>query len=140
MSKKEFVMNSLNDLEQCANDLLDSYKDKRVFAFYGEMGSGKTTFIKQLCKKLNVVDQTNSPTFAIINEYETSGKENVYHADFYRIKDEEEAFQTGCVEYFDSGNYCFIEWPERIENLLPEETVKVRINLDNDKRTLTVEN
>lgn len=140
MSKKEFVMNSLNDLEQCANDLLDSYKDKRVFAFYGEMGAGKTTFIKQLCKKLSVVDQTNSPTFAIINEYETSGKENVYHADFYRIKDEEEAFQTGCVEYFDSGNYCFIEWPERIENLLPEETVKVRINLDNDKRTLTIEN
>jgi len=140
MSKKEFVMNSLNDLEQCANDLLDTYKDKRVFAFFGEMGAGKTTFIKQLCIKLNVIDETNSPTFAIINEYATSGKEYVYHADFYRIKDEEEAFQTGCLEYFDSGSYCFIEWPEMLGSLLPEEAVKVRINLDNNKRTLTIEN
>ena len=134
MSKREFVMNSLNDLEQCANDLLDTFKDKRVFAFYGEMGAGKTTFIKQLCKKLNVIDETNSPTFAIINEYATTGKDYVYHADFYRIKNEQEAFETGCLEYFDSGSYCFIEWPEKIDDSLPPDCVSVFIEELNGKR------
>lgn|ERR1035441_9311806 len=137
--KMEFNMTSLNDLKQCAEDILLNYKDRRVFAFYGEMGAGKTTLIKELCRALNVIDQVNSPTFSIINEYETADNSSVYHADFYRIKDEQEAINIGFMDYLDSGCYCFIEWPEKIYNLLPLDSVKVQISVNESERILTTE-
>ena len=133
-------MTSLDDLKQCAEDLLLQYKDRRIFAFYGEMGAGKTTLIKELCKALNVIDQVSSPTFSIINEYETIDNRRVYHADFYRIKDEQEAINIGFMDYLYSGSYCFIEWSQKIDNLLPEDSVKVQINLMKEGRELKVEN
>lgn len=119
--------NNLEDLTKIAETILTKYKNNRVFAFYGKMGSGKTTFIKEICKKLGVTDVITSPTFALINEYTGKDRQNIYHFDFYRIETQEEAYDFGYEEYFYSGNYCFIEWPELIENLLPEQYVKVSI-------------
>ncbi len=98
-----------------------------VFAFYGKMGAGKTTFIKAVCEQLGVQDTVTSPTFAIVNEYEAAQGRPIYHFDFYRIKKVSEAYDMGCEEYFYSGYPCFIEWPELIEEVLPEETVSVTI-------------
>ena len=98
-----------------------------VFAFYGKMGAGKTTFIKAVCEELGVEDTVTSPTFAIVNEYEAANGRPIYHFDFYRIKKVSEAYDMGCEEYFYSGHPCFIEWPELIEEVLPEETVNVTI-------------
>lgn len=99
----------------------------KVFAFYGKMGAGKTTFIKAICEEMGVDDVITSPTFAIVNEYETSEEDTIYHFDFYRIKKIEEVYDMGYEEYFYSGNLCFIEWPELIEDLLPEDATKVTI-------------
>ena len=101
--------------------------DRRVYAFYGQMGAGKTTFIKALCKQMGVEDVVNSPTFAIVNVYESGSGEEIYHFDCYRLKNLQEALDLGAEEYLYSGNYCFIEWPEMIENLLPDTTVNIRI-------------
>jgi tRNA threonylcarbamoyladenosine biosynthesis protein TsaE len=121
-----------NQLPLLAEDILKQYPDVRVFAFYGEMGSGKTTLIKQICQYLGVVDQTSSPTFAIINEYFTEKQEPVYHFDFYRVEKQEDLIQIGVQDYLDSGYYCFLEWPEIVEHALKENFVKVFIttNLD----------
>ncbi len=156
--------------------LLDVFPDKRVYAFHGQMGAGKTTFVKQLCEELGVTDIVNSPTFAIVNVYdlparktshphgsstasETSGLVScseqserscseavlnlageIYHFDCYRIKDLREAYDMGTEEYLYSGNYCFIEWPEMIEELLPEDTVHVTLTVNEDgTRTMRVE-
>ena len=109
-------------------------------AFYGSMGAGKTTFIKAICDVLGVTDTVNSPTFAIVNEYLAANGESVYHFDFYRIKKIEEAYDFGYEDYFYSGNLCLIEWPELIEELLPEETVRVKIEeTTNGARELTIE-
>ena len=130
---------TLADLPQIAEQLLSVIGNHKIIAFHGEMGAGKTTLIKQLCKTLKVVDTIQSPTFSIVNEYLTEDNQQVYHFDFYRIKVEEEALDFGVEEYFYSGNYCFIEWPEKIPNLIPEKAVKVSITLTEDnKRLITI--
>jgi|SRR5690606_34905620 len=124
---------NLAALPHAATELLAAVGDRKVFLFYGDMGAGKTTFIKALCAQLGVEDPTASPTFSIVNEY-TSPNGPVYHFDFYRIKSEREAFDLGYEEYFYSGNYCFVEWPEKIGGLLPPDAVSVRITAVADGR------
>ena len=119
-------------------DILEKCGTKRVFAFDGKMGAGKTTFIKHLCEAMGTEDVVNSPTFAIVNVYEVASGEEVYHFDCYRIKDIREAMDFGAEEYLYSGNYCFLEWAEMIEPLLPEDTVWVKIEVEeNGERTLS---
>jgi tRNA threonylcarbamoyladenosine biosynthesis protein TsaE len=123
----KLTLPSLEQIEQAARKFLELIGDHRVLAFYGSMGAGKTTFIKAVCHQLGVKETVASPTFAIVNEYLAGDGESVYHFDFYRIKNEEEAIDFGCEDYFYSGRYCFIEWPERILSLLPEETLEINI-------------
>ena len=134
---------TLDNIEEAARSFARLMGDYTVFAFYGEMGAGKTTFINALCKVLGVEeDVTNSPSFSIINEYRSdTTAELIYHFDCYRLEDEREAEDIGVEDYFDSGAVCLIEWPERIENLLPDDTVIVRITVDatTDARTMTLE-
>ena len=115
------------DIRQAAKQFVEGMGENAVFAFYGKMGAGKTTFIKAVCEELGVDDTVTSPTFAIVNEYEAANGRPIYHFDFYRIKKVSEAYDMGCEEYFYSGHPCFIEWPELIEEVLPEETVNVTI-------------
>lgn len=132
-------IDSLKDLKTAARQLLDQFGSRRVFAFYGGMGAGKTTFIKEICRELGSLDTITSPTFAIINEYTTSSDSLIYHFDFYRIKSIQEAYDLGYEDYFFSGNYCFVEWPERIESLLPEDIVIVNISVAaNESRRIEV--
>ncbi|MBV5311817.1 MAG: tRNA (adenosine(37)-N6)-threonylcarbamoyltransferase complex ATPase subunit type 1 TsaE [Prolixibacteraceae bacterium] len=123
----QIQISDLSALGESAKLLLNTFPEDRVFAFYGSMGAGKTTFIKALCSELDSADYVTSPTFALINEYSTANGSVIYHFDFYRIKRIEEAFDLGYEDYIYSGNYCFIEWPEMIESLLPEGIVEVRI-------------
>ena len=126
-----------NELNRIAKSLLDHFDDMHFFAFYGKMGAGKTTFIQVMCRTLGSSDNITSPTFAIINEYRTNTLETIYHFDFYRIKDLSEAFDLGYEDYFYSKCFCFIEWPEKIEQLLPEKYVEVRIEaLEDGTRTI----
>ena len=120
---------STEALPEAARTFVRAIDQATVFAFYGKMGAGKTTFIKAVCEELGVTDVVNSPTFSIVNEYrsDTTG-ELIYHFDFYRIQRLEEVYDMGYEDYFYSGALCFIEWPERIEELLPEDTVHVRID------------
>jgi len=133
-------VSSLNELNAVAGDLLKMYPGKRIFAFFGEMGAGKTTFIKMICRELGVNENVSSPTFALVNEYAAGDGEPIYHFDFYRIEKEQEAIDIGLNEYFSSGHYCFIEWSEKILHLLPEEAVDVKITLINETRIITTEN
>lgn len=127
-------------------EILSIYPDKRVYALRGQMGAGKTTFVKALCEAIGVEDVVNSPTFAIVNVYEIGNKDivseqtrEIYHFDCYRLKSVQEALDFGAEEYLYSGNYCFIEWPDMIEPLLPEETVEIVFTVsDNGKRLLTI--
>ncbi len=124
-----------------AIDMLQKTTPHRVYAFYGKMGAGKTTFIKQLCEEMGTADVVNSPTFAIVNVYDVENpyQGEVYHFDCYRLKDIREAVDFGAEEYLYSGNYCFIEWPEMIDRLLPEDTVEVHIEVQaNGDRLLLV--
>ena len=123
------VIDSINELPIVAQKIITSFKGKRLFAFQGTMGAGKTTLIKEICKQLNVVDVVSSPTFAIVNEYTTTTGDFVYHFDFYRIKTIEEAYDFGYEEYFFGKGVCLIEWPEVIEELIPEEAVVIKIEL-----------
>lgn len=124
----EIKITSLNDIDNAAKAFVEAMDQNTVFAFYGKMGAGKTTFIKAVCEALGVTEVVNSPTFSIVNEYrsETTG-ELIYHFDFYRIKKLDEVYDMGYEDYFYSGAVCFIEWPELIEELLPSEAVKVEI-------------
>lgn len=130
---------ALEDVEQEANWLLQTYPNRRIFCFKGDLGSGKTTFISSLCKILGCVDQVSSPTFSIVNQYNANGKV-IYHFDLYRLKNLEEAMDIGLEEYLYSGNYCFIEWPEKVTNILPDSiVVSCELSyLSIDKRRLSV--
>lgn len=136
----EIRINSLDQIDAAAEQFTACMKDSKVFAFYGKMGAGKTTFIKAVCEHMGVKDVITSPTFAIVNEYEseTTGGQ-IFHFDFYRIKKLEEVYDLGYEEYFYGGAYCFIEWPELIEDLLPENAVKVTIKENEDgSRSVTM--
>lgn len=138
----EFQIPSLEALPQVAHDFMAEMGDYTVFAFYGPMGAGKTTFINELCRQLGVEsDVTNSPSFAIINEYRSdTTAELIYHFDCYRLENEAEAEDLGAEDYFDCGAVCLIEWPERIENLLPDDTVRVELSVNeaDDSRLMRV--
>lgn len=129
----ELILKSADNLEDAAKEFVRAMGDNTVFAFYGKMGAGKTTFIKAVCKVLGVEDEVNSPTFAIVNEYRSATTaELIYHFDFYRIKKIEEVYDLGYEDYFYSGAICFIEWPELAEDVLPSDTVRIRIGQQPD--------
>ena len=128
-----------DQLDKVAETLAAVAAEANVFAFYGPMGAGKTTLIKQFCKVLDVTDEVNSPTFSIVNEYLTTNGNSVYHFDFYRINKLEEAYDIGYENYFYSNWLCLIEWPEKIEQLLPEKFVKVQIAVDPESEMRTIE-
>jgi tRNA threonylcarbamoyladenosine biosynthesis protein TsaE len=130
----EFTCSQLSELDAIAAQLLKAHADSKVFAVYGAMGAGKTTFIKSICLQLNVLETAISPSFGIINEYQTVGGNPVYHMDFYRIKKMSEFLDLGCEEYLYSGSYCFIEWPEKIEDFLTTDHVPVHIQEKDGKR------
>ena len=132
-------INDIGQLPNVAKELLGTFPEERFFAFFGKIGVGKTTLIKELCAALGVEDNVCSPTFAIINEYSPVGGEPVYHFDFYRLKNFAEAYDLGYEEYFYSGCYCFTEWTEKVEELLPEHYVKVVIEENDGERTLIAE-
>jgi tRNA threonylcarbamoyladenosine biosynthesis protein TsaE len=124
----EIKINSLDNIREAAKQFIAAMEDNTVFAFYGKMGAGKTTFIKAICEELGVTDVINSPTFAIVNEYRSDETgELIYHFDFYRIKKLDEVYDMGYEDYFYSGALCFIEWPELVEEVLPGDAVKVTI-------------
>lgn len=135
----EIIVDSIDNIRNAARIFVENMGDKSVFAFYGSMGAGKTTFIKAVCEELGVEDVITSPTFAIVNEYSSasSGK-IVYHFDFYRIKKLDEVYDMGYEDYFYSGALCFIEWPELIDDLLPADAVKVSIEETADGRRKVV--
>ena len=138
----EIKIQSLEHIHEAAREFIAAMGDNTVFALYGKMGAGKTTFIKALCQELGVEDVVTSPTFAVINEYRSDiAGELIYHFDFYRIKKLEEVYNMGYEDYFYSGALCFIEWPELVEELLPGNTIKVTIEeLEDGSRKLTMEN
>ena len=121
------TINSIDTIATAAREFIARMGDNRIFAFYGSMGAGKTTFVKALCEAMGVTDTVNSPTFAIVNEYDTPSGRPIYHFDFYRIKRLAEVYDMGYEDYFYGRGLCFIEWPELVEELLPEDTVKVTI-------------
>lgn len=135
--EKVFICSSLHELKGIAADILERVSGPQVFALFGEMGSGKTTLIKELCAVLGAIDTVTSPTFALINEYQTESSGPIYHFDVFRIKKLEEVMDIGYETYFFSGNYVFIEWPEMINELLPEKYVYLMIReLDNGRREI----
>ncbi|MGE5420416.1 MAG: tRNA (adenosine(37)-N6)-threonylcarbamoyltransferase complex ATPase subunit type 1 TsaE [Chloroflexota bacterium] len=126
-------------LPHAARELLKHADNRRIVAFYGPMGSGKTTIIKAVCKELGAADIVSSPTFTLVNEYKTTGGESVFHIDFYRIKKQEEVFDFGIEEYLTGESWCFMEWPELVEEILPPGMIRVKINVGEDgKRTLNI--
>lgn len=118
-----------DELQVAARQLISEFSADRVFCFYGEMGAGKTTFIKKICELLGATDVTSSPTFAIVNEYVRINGEAIYHFDFYRIEKLDDAYQIGVEDYLYSGNYCFLEWPENVAPLIEDDFVKVKIEI-----------
>lgn len=133
----EIKIQNIDTIRESAREFIQNIGEHKVFAFYGKMGAGKTTFVKAICEELGVEDVITSPTFAIVNEYEAHDQ-SIFHFDFYRIKRLEEVYDMGYEDYFYSGALCFIEWPELIEDLLPEDAVKVTIKENTDgTRTVT---
>ena len=123
----EIRITDIDHIREAAREFVEHIGDRRVFAFYGKMGAGKTTFVKAICEELGVNDVITSPTFAIINEYTSAKDDTIFHFDFYRIKKLEEVYDMGYEDYFYSGALCFIEWPELIEEILPDDAVRVSI-------------
>jgi tRNA threonylcarbamoyladenosine biosynthesis protein TsaE len=133
----KITIRSESELAAAARALLEAYPSSRSFAFHGEMGAGKTTFIKAICTELGVQDGMSSPTFSLVNEYITNQGETIFHFDFYRIDNENDAYQAGLHEYFDTGNYCFVEWPEKVPSILPVNTVNVKIMVQDGNRVIS---
>ena len=141
MSTRRSITFRLGDIDKAAEDFLKEIQERTLVAFYAPMGAGKTTFTTALCKALGVrEDAVSSPTFAIVNEYRAAGGRPVFHFDFYRIENPAEALDIGLYDYLDSGELCLMEWPENVEDLLPEETLKVQMAVNPDgSRTLSWE-
>ena len=138
--KHEIIIKGIEDLDRAAAEFLKEIGDNKLVAFYAPMGSGKTTFTTAICRVLGVTDPVGSPTFAIVNEYLREDGDSLYHFDFYRINKLAEAIEIGLYDYLDSGCLCIMEWPENIEDLLPEETLKVSISVNPDmSRTVSWE-
>lgn len=136
--EKQFVAYNLKELDDVAKEIVDFIKDQNIVAIEGKMGAGKTTLIKSICKKLGVYEIVSSPTFSLVNEYTDTNGKSVFHFDFYRIKKLEEVYDIGYEEYFYSGNFCFIEWPEMITDLLPENHTIIKIKVgENEERILS---
>ena len=125
----KILIQDISKIDVAAKEFLSAIKTHKIIAFTGEMGAGKTTFIKALCKQLGVKDTTSSPTFSLVNEYQNTAGQKIYHFDFYRLRQESEALDMGCEEYFYSGNFCFVEWPEKIPSLLPIDCLHIQINV-----------
>ena len=132
-----FEINNENELDFISKEIIEKFKSK-VFLFYGEMGVGKTTFIKRICKHLNVIDVVSSPTFSIVNQYVNDQDEFMYHFDFYRTNNKNEIFDIGYEEYLFSDSFCFIEWPERLENLLPNQYLEIKMKLRDGNREIKI--
>ncbi len=133
------IIFTLNEIEDTAKTFLENTATYKVIALHGEMGAGKTTFVHAICNVLGVKDTIGSPTFSIINQYQTSSVEIIYHIDLYRLKDEEEAIQTGVEDCLYSGNYCFVEWPDKAPAIFPDNTLHVSIAVvNNDTRKLII--
>lgn len=124
---KQIIVPSLSELPAAAYQVIQSIKDFKIIAVYGPLGVGKTTMIKEICKQMGVPDIVNSPTFALVNEYFTTDKKIIYHFDFYRINSIREAYDIGYEDFFFSGNICFIEWPEKVEELLTDDVLKIKM-------------
>lgn len=132
----KIVIRNKRELPEAARKLLHYTGKNKLIAFYGSMGAGKTTIIKAVCESLGATDTVTSPTFTLVNEYNTSDGGSLYHIDFYRIKKRDEVFDFGLEEYFSSGSYCFMEWPELIEEILPQETIKIRLTVGPDEERI----
>ena len=126
----QLLLSDLRDINKVAQEIIKYANDETIWLFEGEMGAGKTTLIKAICQQLGIVDETSSPTFALVNVYENEKGNEFYHFDFYRIEEEVEAIDIGADEYFYSGRLCFIEWSEKIPSLIPAKNLKISINLD----------
>jgi tRNA threonylcarbamoyladenosine biosynthesis protein TsaE len=126
----QLIVNNLDQLPQAAQQILEYAQTEKTFLFYGDMGAGKTTLIKEICKQLGTIDTTSSPTFSIINEYKLADQA-IFHFDFYRLKNQNEAFDLGYEDYFYANQYCLIEWPEKIPDLLPPNYLKIEIKSNN---------
>ena len=134
---EKMIAENVSDLPTVAEKILERTGSSRIIVFYGEMGAGKTTLIKAICRKLGVEGTVSSPTFSLVNEYISRQGKKIYHFDFYRLKNETEALDIGCEEYFASGNYCFIEWPEKIKHLLPATACAITISANGDERVIS---
>ena len=132
-----FEINNENELDFISKEIIENFKSK-VFLFYGEMGVGKTAFIKSICKHLNVIDVVSSPTFSIVNQYVNDQDEFIYHFDFYRTNNKNEIFDIGYEEYLFSDSFCFIEWPERLDNLLPNKYLEIKMKLRDGNRVIKI--
>ena len=132
-----FKINNENELDFISKEIFEKFKSK-VFLFYGEMGVGKTAFIKSICKHLNVLDVVSSPTFSIVNQYVNDQDEFMYHFDFYRTNNKNEIFDIGYEEYLFSDSFCFIEWPERLDNLLPNKYLEIKMKLRDGNRIIRI--
>lgn len=134
MNPEKYTSAGLHELDNIAGQILEKYPKVRLFAISGPMGAGKTTFIQALCRKLEVKDTVSSPTFSIVNEYHTKKGDSVYHFDLYRLRKPEEMLDIGYEDYFYSGNYCFIEWPEVAANLIPDDCLYITIAVNDDSK------
>lgn len=135
----ELILNSLDDIGEVAKSIVEEGKEYNIWVFDGQMGAGKTTLIKAICIEMGILDDTSSPTFSLVNVYETEEGGELYHFDFYRIKDAYEALDIGSDEYFYSGNFCFIEWAEKIPSLIPAKNLRISIKLgSNNSRTISL--